>query len=254
MDLAVHEAVLASGAARSGATIHYIDETVDGGEIVMQEAVAVGAGETAASLKAKVQPLEGKLFVHAVRMAAAARASLCGPHARARRAHARASTALPHLALSQLEARTPRLCSRGDDRRSAFPSLHLSLSLFSRRSNGCSATSSSFPRPSAHPRRPSARRSRTRAPTPAPTATATAAARSPTPRRASTSTRVMSSCSASNPRASGRTGRAATAPSAGLAACLCARARAHARAAAPRHRVAHVTACTSLARGGQWPR
>ncbi|KAG8462548.1 hypothetical protein KFE25_010373 [Diacronema lutheri] len=66
MDLAVHEAVLASGAARSGATIHYIDETVDGGEIVMQEAVAVGAGETAASLKAKVQPLEGKLFVHAI--------------------------------------------------------------------------------------------------------------------------------------------------------------------------------------------
>jgi hypothetical protein len=67
MDLEVHRAVLASGARRTGATVHFVEATVDGGEVVAQESLDVVAGESAEALKARVQPLEGPLFVAAVK-------------------------------------------------------------------------------------------------------------------------------------------------------------------------------------------
>jgi len=67
MDLAVHKAVLDAGASVSGCTVHFVDEAVDAGEIVVQESVDVLPGDTPESLKARVQPLEGKAFVAAVR-------------------------------------------------------------------------------------------------------------------------------------------------------------------------------------------
>jgi phosphoribosylamine--glycine ligase/phosphoribosylglycinamide formyltransferase/phosphoribosylformylglycinamidine cyclo-ligase/phosphoribosylamine--glycine ligase/phosphoribosylformylglycinamidine cyclo-ligase len=66
MDLAVHQAVLDAGEQETGCTIHEVTETVDGGPILVQKKVAVAADDTAESLKAKVQPLEGIAFVEAI--------------------------------------------------------------------------------------------------------------------------------------------------------------------------------------------
>jgi phosphoribosylamine--glycine ligase/phosphoribosylglycinamide formyltransferase/phosphoribosylformylglycinamidine cyclo-ligase/phosphoribosylamine--glycine ligase/phosphoribosylformylglycinamidine cyclo-ligase len=69
MDLQVHEAVIKAGKEKSGCTIHFVTEQVDGGPIVLQSVCAVDRGtETAESLKAKVQALEGPAFVKAVEM------------------------------------------------------------------------------------------------------------------------------------------------------------------------------------------
>lgn len=66
MDLAVHQAVIDAGEKETGCTIHQVTEAVDGGPIVIQKVVQVDAGDTAESLKAKVQPLEGPAFVEAI--------------------------------------------------------------------------------------------------------------------------------------------------------------------------------------------
>jgi len=66
MDLAVHQAVIDAGDKETGCTIHQVTEAVDGGPIVIQKTVKVEAGDTAESLKAKVQPLEGPAFVEAI--------------------------------------------------------------------------------------------------------------------------------------------------------------------------------------------
>jgi len=58
MDLNVHKAVLDHGETESGMTIHYVDEGVDSGEIILQKSVTVEPGETPESLKEKVQALE----------------------------------------------------------------------------------------------------------------------------------------------------------------------------------------------------
>jgi phosphoribosylglycinamide formyltransferase-1 len=52
--LNVHEAALARGVKITGATVHYVDETVDGGEIIMQKAVEVKKGDTPETLQRRV--------------------------------------------------------------------------------------------------------------------------------------------------------------------------------------------------------
>jgi phosphoribosylamine--glycine ligase/phosphoribosylglycinamide formyltransferase/phosphoribosylformylglycinamidine cyclo-ligase/phosphoribosylamine--glycine ligase/phosphoribosylformylglycinamidine cyclo-ligase len=65
----VHEAVLAAGRDRSGCTVHFVTEQVDGGPVVLQSQCPVDrALETAESLKAKVQALEGPTFIRAIEM------------------------------------------------------------------------------------------------------------------------------------------------------------------------------------------
>lgn len=66
MDLAVHQAAIDAGDFESGCTIHQVTEEVDGGPVVVQKSVKIENGETAESLKAKVQPLEGPAFVEAL--------------------------------------------------------------------------------------------------------------------------------------------------------------------------------------------
>jgi phosphoribosylglycinamide formyltransferase-1 len=58
----VHEAVLASGAAESGATVHYVDEQYDRGPIIAQVRVPVRAGDTAETLAARVLDAEHRLL------------------------------------------------------------------------------------------------------------------------------------------------------------------------------------------------
>jgi len=62
----VHEAVIASGAKVTGATVHIVDEEFDHGPIVMQECVRVAEDDTPDSLAAKVLQLEHELFPRAL--------------------------------------------------------------------------------------------------------------------------------------------------------------------------------------------
>ena len=68
----VHQAVLASGARESGATVHLVDEVYDRGTILGQARVPVLPGDDADSLAARVLEVEHRLLPAAVLAAAAA--------------------------------------------------------------------------------------------------------------------------------------------------------------------------------------
>lgn len=55
--LRVHEAALDYGVKVTGATVHYVSEIPDGGEIIMQKAVSVCEGDTPESLQMRVMRL-----------------------------------------------------------------------------------------------------------------------------------------------------------------------------------------------------
>jgi phosphoribosylglycinamide formyltransferase-1 len=67
----VHEAVLAAGECESGATVHYVDEGVDTGPVIMQEKVPVLEGDTAETLAARILEVEHKILQEAVKNIAA---------------------------------------------------------------------------------------------------------------------------------------------------------------------------------------
>ena len=68
----VHEAVLASGARESGATVHLVDEVYDRGAVLGQARVPVLPGDDPESLAARVLEAEHRLLPAAVLAAAAA--------------------------------------------------------------------------------------------------------------------------------------------------------------------------------------
>jgi phosphoribosylglycinamide formyltransferase-1 len=53
---------LAYGVTVSGVTVHFVDEQVDHGPIILQEAVPVESGDDAASLHARLQTVEHRLL------------------------------------------------------------------------------------------------------------------------------------------------------------------------------------------------
>lgn len=64
----VHEAVLAAGEKESGATVHYVDEGVDTGPIIIQDKVPVMEGDTADTLAARVLETEHRILQEAVKI------------------------------------------------------------------------------------------------------------------------------------------------------------------------------------------
>lgn len=68
----VHQAVLASGARESGATVHLVDEVYDRGRILGQGRVPVLPGDTVDALAARVLAVEHRLLPAVVLAAAAA--------------------------------------------------------------------------------------------------------------------------------------------------------------------------------------
>jgi phosphoribosylglycinamide formyltransferase 1 len=68
----VHEAVLASGATESGATVHLVDEVYDHGSVLAQMRVPVLPGDTAEQLAARVLEVEHRLLPAVVLAAAKA--------------------------------------------------------------------------------------------------------------------------------------------------------------------------------------
>lgn len=68
----VHEAVLRSGAAESGASVHLVDEVYDRGQVLAQERVPVLPGDTPETLAARVLAVEHRLLPAVVLAAAEA--------------------------------------------------------------------------------------------------------------------------------------------------------------------------------------
>ena len=68
MDMNVHEKVLKNGDHETGCTIHFVTETVDGGPVLVQKRCTVETNETMATLKLKVQALEGGAFIEAIQL------------------------------------------------------------------------------------------------------------------------------------------------------------------------------------------
>ena len=62
----VHEAVIAAGETKSGVTVHYVSDEVDGGEILMQEEVEITPEDTPATLEEKIHSVEYSLFPRAI--------------------------------------------------------------------------------------------------------------------------------------------------------------------------------------------
>jgi phosphoribosylglycinamide formyltransferase 1 len=69
----VHRAVLAAGRPVSGATVHWVDENYDTGEVIAQVRVPVEPSDSAQSLAARVQAAERELVVGVLATAAAGR-------------------------------------------------------------------------------------------------------------------------------------------------------------------------------------
>ena len=68
MDMNVHEEVLKNGDHETGCTIHFVTETVDDGPVLVQKRCTVETNETMATLKLKVQALEGGAFIEAIQL------------------------------------------------------------------------------------------------------------------------------------------------------------------------------------------
>ena len=72
----VHEAVIASGARVTGATVHLVDEHYDNGPIIAQEVVKVYDGDTVESVAERVLAVEHRLYPAVVRLFAQGRVSV----------------------------------------------------------------------------------------------------------------------------------------------------------------------------------
>ncbi len=63
----VHEAVIAGGEKVSGATVHFVDEGIDTGDIIIQEEVPVLPEDTADDLAARVLVVEHKILTETIK-------------------------------------------------------------------------------------------------------------------------------------------------------------------------------------------
>lgn len=72
--LKVHEAALARGVKVSGATVHFVDEGMDSGPILLQRAVAVQDGDTPETLQRRImEQAEWEILPEAIRLIAQGR-------------------------------------------------------------------------------------------------------------------------------------------------------------------------------------
>jgi phosphoribosylglycinamide formyltransferase-1 len=73
---------LDAGVAETGATVHFVDEGMDTGPVILQQRVPVLPGDTADSLHARIQIAEHQLYPDAINRVAAmlADGSLMRPH------------------------------------------------------------------------------------------------------------------------------------------------------------------------------
>jgi len=72
------------GAKVTGVTVHFVTPELDGGPVILQEAVEVKAGDTAESLAKRIHAVEHRLYPQAVRLLAAGKVSVKGRQVRVR--------------------------------------------------------------------------------------------------------------------------------------------------------------------------
>ncbi|MFQ5796191.1 MAG: phosphoribosylamine--glycine ligase [Candidatus Bipolaricaulia bacterium] len=68
MDMEVHRAVIENQEKESGCTLHFVDDGVDTGPIILQEKLTIDENETPESLKKKVQAKEKEVILRGIRM------------------------------------------------------------------------------------------------------------------------------------------------------------------------------------------
>jgi phosphoribosylglycinamide formyltransferase-1 len=64
----VHEAVIRAGEKKSGCTVHYVDESVDGGPIIIQSIVPVESTDTPESLARRILVYEHRTYAKAIQL------------------------------------------------------------------------------------------------------------------------------------------------------------------------------------------
>ncbi|MBI5001269.1 MAG: phosphoribosylglycinamide formyltransferase [Euryarchaeota archaeon] len=80
----VHRAVLEAGCRLSGCSVHFVDESVDGGPIIAQRAVDAKDGDTPETLAARVLEQEHLLLPYVVKLIAEGKVSLADGKVRVR--------------------------------------------------------------------------------------------------------------------------------------------------------------------------
>lgn len=78
--LNTHQRALDAGATRHGASVHFVTPEVDAGPIIVQASVPVLAGDTAATLAARVLEQEHRIFPLAVKWFFEKRLTITGGH------------------------------------------------------------------------------------------------------------------------------------------------------------------------------
>jgi phosphoribosylglycinamide formyltransferase-1 len=76
--LHTHRRVLEAGEREHGASVHFVTEELDGGPVIIQARVPVLAGDTEATLSARVQCEEHRIYPHAIGLIADGRLTLAG--------------------------------------------------------------------------------------------------------------------------------------------------------------------------------
>ena len=74
--LHTHSRALAAGVKEHGATVHFVVPEMDAGPIILQAAVPVIAGDTEATLAARVLEVEHRIYPQGLRLVAEGRAAL----------------------------------------------------------------------------------------------------------------------------------------------------------------------------------
>ena len=67
-DTEVHKTVLEYGCKVTGCTLHFVDENLDAGPIILQKAVEVDENDTVETLKEKVQKAEQEIILKGIRL------------------------------------------------------------------------------------------------------------------------------------------------------------------------------------------
>ncbi len=78
--LAAQRQALEYGVRITGATVHFVEEGVDTGPIIVQDAVRVLASDTESTLSARILTVEHRLYPEAVRLFAEGRLEIVGRH------------------------------------------------------------------------------------------------------------------------------------------------------------------------------
>ncbi len=76
--LDAHRQALEQGVKSSGCTVHFVDETLDGGPIIAQRTVPVLAGDTEELLSARILEQEHQLYAEAVALVVSGRIEVVG--------------------------------------------------------------------------------------------------------------------------------------------------------------------------------